>query len=148
MNIRRLGAGDERVLAQLALDDAAFDLAERGRALRPLEPDAAAAYLADPSVLHWVAEEDGVVLGHMLAYVERRRSGEALQALLYEIGVRAERRREGIGRALVGALEQWMSDAGAPEAWVLADNPGAEAFYAACGFLRDGEQPVSFTRRL
>jgi GNAT superfamily N-acetyltransferase len=146
--VRRLGAGDEQVLAQLALDDAHFDLEERGGALRPLPADAAAAYLADPSVLHWIAEADDVVLGHLLAYVERRRSGDALQVLLYEIGVRAERRREGVGRALIGALEAWMRDAGAVEAWVLADNRGAEAFYAACGFERDAEQPVSFTKHL
>ena len=31
-----------------------------------------------------------------------------------------------------------------PLVWVLADNPGAEAFYAACGFLRgaDNDQDV------
>jgi hypothetical protein len=32
-----------------------------------------------------------------------------------------------------------MADEGIPEAWVLADNPGAEAFYAACGFERGEE---------
>ncbi len=26
------------------------------------------------------------------------------------------------------------------ECWVLADNPGAIEFYAACGFVRDDEQ--------
>jgi hypothetical protein len=38
----------------------------------------------------------------------------------------------------------WMEDGDVPEVWVLADNPGAEAFYAACGFERgaDNEQGV------
>jgi hypothetical protein len=33
--------------------------------------------------------------------------------------------------------------------WVLADNPGAEAFYAACGFRRgdDDEQGVLMLQR-
>jgi hypothetical protein len=34
---------------------------------------------------------------------------------------------------------RWMEREGVPEAWVLADNPGAETFYAACGFERGGE---------
>jgi len=31
---------------------------------------------------------------------------------------------------------------------VLADHPGAEAFYRACGFARDDEQPVQMTLEL
>jgi hypothetical protein len=34
---------------------------------------------------------------------------------------------------------RWMREEGVPEVWVLADNPGAEAFYAACGFVPGGE---------
>jgi hypothetical protein len=45
---------------------------------RPLTDDEAAAYL-EPTVLHWVAEEGGVVLGHLLSYVELRRAGEPRQ---------------------------------------------------------------------
>jgi GNAT superfamily N-acetyltransferase len=146
--IRRLGAGDEAIVAQLAVEDAEFDLLERGAPLRPLQPDAARRYLADPGVLHWVAEEDGAVVGHLLCYVERRRSGDELQLLLYEIGVRASRRRQGIGRALLAAMRGWMTEHGVLETWVLADNPEAERFYAACGFVQDDEQAVMFTLRL
>jgi hypothetical protein len=32
-----------------------------------------------------------------------------------------------------------MENAGVPLVWVLADNPDAEAFYAASGFERGGE---------
>lgn len=31
------------------------------------------------------------------------------------------------------------------EVWVLADNRGAEDFYASCGFVRDDEQGVLMT---
>jgi N-acetylglutamate synthase-like GNAT family acetyltransferase len=98
-------------------------------------------------VLHWVAEEDGVVVGHLLCYVELRRAGEMRQLLLYEIGVRQASRRRGIGTALMQSMRRWMNDEGVVEAWVLADNPGAEAFYAACGFARDDEQAIQMTLR-
>lgn len=39
-------------------------------------------------------------------------------------------------------MRTWMEEQGVPEAWVLADNPGAQLFYAACGFARDEEQGV------
>jgi GNAT superfamily N-acetyltransferase len=143
--IRRLGPGDERVLEVLAADEEDFDLAERGAPRKPVTGADAAAYLTDPNVLHWVAEEGGVVVGHLLAYLERRRAGAARQVLLYEIGVREAHRRKGVGTALVEAMRTWMVDERVAEAWVPADNDGAEAFYAACGFVRDDVQPVQMT---
>jgi N-acetylglutamate synthase-like GNAT family acetyltransferase len=67
----------------------------------------------------------------------RHQAGREL--LLYSIGVRQSELRRGIGSALVQEMLGWMKDAGVPEVWVLADNPGAEAFYAACGFARGAE---------
>ena len=119
----------------------------RGGPRGALSADATAAYLADPAVLHWVAEEDGAVVGHLLCYVERRRRGDERQLLLYEIGVRSDRRRRGIGRALLDAMDEWMLSEGVHEAWVLADHREAEAFYAACGFVRSADQPVAMERR-
>jgi aminoglycoside 3-N-acetyltransferase I len=145
--IRRLGPGDEAVLAVLAADEADFDLEEPGedRSREPVTGADAAAYLSDPNVLHWVAEEGGVVLGHLLAYLERRRAGPARQVLLYEIGVREAHRRRGIGTALVDAMRDWMVEHDVAEAWVPSDSGDAEAFYAACGFVRDDVQPVQMT---
>ena len=42
-----------------------------------------------------------------------------------------------------------MRDERVPEVWVLADNPDAEAFYAACGFRRGDadEQGVLMLQR-
>ena len=60
--------------------------------------------------------------------------------LLFEIGVRQDARRRGAGRAMVEAMRAFMEREGIDVAWVLADNPGAIAFYAACGFARDEEQ--------
>jgi predicted N-acetyltransferase YhbS len=131
----------------LAEDDEDFDLAEHGAPGRPLTDDEAVAYLREPTVLHWVAEDGGVVVGHLLSYVELRRAGEPRQLLLYEIGVRQASRRRGVGTALVQAMGRWMRDEGVDEAWVLADDPEAVAFYTACGFTRDDEQAVQMTLR-
>ena len=142
---RLLGPGDEALLARLAEEEPDFDLAGRSTPRAPLSPADASAYLTDPSVLHWVAEEDGRVVGDLQCYVERRGAGAARQLLLYDIGVREADRRRGVGTALVQAMRAWMEREAVDEVWVLADNPGAEAFYAACGFSRDDEQPVQMT---
>jgi aminoglycoside 3-N-acetyltransferase I len=148
LTIHRLGPGDTRVLAALAEEQAAFDIAGRGRPRAPLGRAAAAAYLADQHVLHWIAEENGTVVGHLLCYLQRRRAAEPLQLMLYEIGVRDGHRRQGVGSALMSEMEEWMRGNGVASVWVLADNEQAEAFYAACGFARDDPPPVQMSRRL
>ena len=148
MMIRRLGPGDEADLALLARDAPDFDLAGRTPVEAPLRDDAAAAYLADPGVLHWVAEEDGEIVGELLCHPLRLPSRHGRELLLYSIGVRERHRRRGVGRSLVDEMLRWMRHEGVPEVWVLADNPAAEQFYAACGFRRgeDDEQGVLMLR--
>jgi ribosomal protein S18 acetylase RimI-like enzyme len=148
LTVRRLGPGDEPILVTFAEEDADFDLSERGDAKRPLGQEAARGYLSDPSVLHWIAEERNTVLGHLHCQLVRRASGEELELLLYEIGVRTAARRRGVGTALVDTMLEWMASNDVPEAWVLADNPGATEFYAACGFQIAADAPVYLTRRL
>ena len=150
IDIRRLGGGDEGVLAVIAREADDFDLAGRSKPETPLSPSAAAAYLADPGVVHWVAEEDGLVVGELLCHVVRLPSGSGRELLLYSIGVRAARRRRGIGTALIREMLGWARAAGLEEVWVIADNAGAEAFYTACGFARraDDEEAVYLERRV
>jgi ribosomal protein S18 acetylase RimI-like enzyme len=137
------------MLALLAREDAAFDVPGRGGPRLPLDDVDASLYLADPSVLHWVAlDEAGVPLGHLLAYVQRRRSGAARELLLYEIGVHETHRLRGIGTALVDAMMRWMGYSFVRDVWVLADNDEAAAFYEACGFTRDALQPTQMSRRV
>jgi GNAT superfamily N-acetyltransferase len=137
--VRRLGPGDEAVLEQLAREAPEFDLAGRSTPDEPLAPADAAAYLADESVLHWIAEEQGRVVGELLCHVLGMPHGPGRELLLYSIGVREGHRRRGVGRALVEAMVRWAAGTGVREVWVLADNPGAEAFYEACGFRRGAE---------
>jgi ribosomal protein S18 acetylase RimI-like enzyme len=140
--IRRLGPGDAAVLELLARDSADFDLAGRSGPDPPLARAQAERYLANPDILHWVAEDNGTVLGELLCHLLGMPHGSGSELLLYSIGVREHARRRGIGRALVDELRGWAGQAGVPEVWVLADNPGAERFYEACGFRRgrDDEQ--------
>jgi len=145
LRVRRLAPGDEAILELLAREDADFDLAERGEPLAPLSPEAARDYLADPHVLHWIAEQGGVILGHLYCAVVRKRAADPLEVLLYEIGVRAAHRRRGVGRALMAVLDEWIAEHQIIESWVLADNADAVAFYRACGFV-DGEPPVYLVR--
>lgn len=143
-DVRRLGPGDEAVLDLVGRDEGDFG-ADPAAPARPATPQPAA-YLADPSVLHWVAEDGDEVVGHLLCYVQPRRAGDARQVLVYEIGVRAAHRRRGIGRALVAELDAWMAANGVAAAWLLAD-AGAVPFYEACGFEVAAEQSTLMRRR-
>ncbi len=103
-------------------------------------------YLSHPDVLHWVGEVDGEVVGHLLCYVQYRRSGTARQLMLYEIGVRDDWRRRGVGSRLIAAMEWWMRSSKIRKVWVLADNPTAVSFYSACGFSPSEDQPTQLSR--
>ena len=138
--VRRLRAGDEHILRLLALRDPDFDIADRRPAAAPLDPltdDEARRYLSDPTVLFWVADEGADIVGFLSCNVMPYRAQPARELMLYEIGVHRDHRRRGIGRALVAAMTEWMSENGVPEVWLGADNPGAEQFYLACGFEID-----------
>jgi GNAT superfamily N-acetyltransferase len=71
------------------------------------------------------------------------RKQPARELLLYEIGVRSAWRHRGVGRRLMSTMTDWMRAEGIVTAWVFADNPGAEQFYAACGF-GPGEGPAVY----
>jgi ribosomal protein S18 acetylase RimI-like enzyme len=148
VRLRRLQRGDASVLHRLAIDDADFGVEGSGEAEKPLDVDGADRYLGHPSVLHWVAEEDAEVLGFLQCQIVHKRTGGPVELLLYEIGVRAHARRRGVGRALIGEMVGWMRMHGVDEVWVLADNPGATAFYQAVGFDAAPDAPVYLTRTL
>ena len=150
IEIRRLGPGDEDVLAVIAREAADFDLAGRSKREAPLPVSEADAYLADPAIVHWIAEVDRLVVGELLCHVLRLPSGSGRELLLYSIGVRTGHRRRGIGTGLVREMLGWARAEGLEVVWVLADNPEAEAFYFACGFARGGEseEAVYLERRV
>src|SRR6478736_5210261 len=112
VTIKRLGPGDEAILDILARDDADFDLDGRSEAQRPLKPSMAQRYLASPSVLHWIAFQDGVVTGFLYCAHLLLRTDPGQELLLYEIGVRKAHRRKGVGRALLDHMARWMQSNG------------------------------------
>ena len=148
VSIKRLGPGDEATLELLATEDGDFDLEGRGAPLLPLKAGSARAYLANPGVLHWVATEDGAVVGFLYCAYILLRSDPGHELLLYEIGVRQAARRSGVGRALLDHMEGWMKQNGVSAVWVCADNAVAVDFYRGCGFETEQPQPVYMTREV
>ena len=73
---------------------------------------------------------DGAPLGHAIGQI----AGDIGEVL--ELGVLPSARRRGVGRTLLGALEEALVGRGAAELWLelRADNPGALALYQADGF--------------
>ena len=148
LSFRRLAPGDEAILALLAREEVDFGLDRGGVSARPLEPAAARRYLEHPAVLLWVAFDAEVVVGLLQCTILPLRAGEESELLLYDIGVRGSRRRQGIGRALLAEMERWMGENGVADVWVLADGPGALEFYRACGFTTEEPVPVYLLRHL
>lgn len=152
MSIRRLGPGDEAILSRLAALSGDFDIAGRSEPEQPLGPEAAARYLANPAVLHWVAfagvEPFADPVGDLYCLHLPLGSGEGSELLLYDLGVHWQWRRRGIGRQLIAHMHAWMRANQVNEVWVCADNPEAVAFYRACGFGVETGQPVYMTRSL
>jgi len=109
---------------------------------QPLDAAAAAAYLSDPLVWHWVAERVDMVVGFLMCLVQRRRHGTPLQVLLYDLGVRAAYRRQGVATGLIAELVHEMARQGIDKAWVLADNPVAVSAYERSGFVRRDSHDV------
>lgn len=136
-SVRLLRPGDEGIIHALAIEDADFDVEGRGRSLEPLSPFEARDYLNNPSVLHWVALEQDSPVGFLVCIVIPLRAGSGRELLLYEVGVRINRRRQGIGRALLKQMREWMGSNEVTDVWVLADNPEAVEFYSSCGFTTE-----------
>ena len=128
-SVRRPGPGDERLLECRGRDAADFYLAGRGESEAPLSPAEA---------------------GEFLCHVPRTPSGTGPELLLYAVGVRRAHRRCGVGSALLRTMFDWATTEGIAWVWVLADNPGAQRFYASSGFRvgEPGEQGVLMLREV
>ena len=118
MDIRRLGKGDEDVVAILATS----------------KPQTA--LLGDERTIFLVAfDDEGAPIGFVFGYELPRRHGHATQLLVYEVEVDERHRGRGIGKALLGDLASIARERGIVEGWVLtdADNEAAMALYRSAG---------------
>ncbi len=135
--IRSLGPEDAELFNQLSEADNLFDEDPSVAPSGALTPDGARAFLADTSVLCWVAESGPLTVGFLHCIVQRRRTaGPWAELLLMEMGVHADWRRVGVGTALVSAMELWMAGNDVLEVWVPA-NTYAVGFYLKSGFTVD-----------
>jgi len=135
--IRRLSAGDAELFNRLSDADNLFDEDPSVASSGALTLDGARAFLADPTVLFWVAESGTHTVGFLHACVQRRRTaGPWAELLLMEMGVHVQWRRSGVGTALVAAMEAWMRENDVADVWVPA-NTYAVGFYLKTGFTPD-----------
>lgn len=129
MHIERLIAGDDaKVIAAAEL----FDNVPGA--------EATADFLARPDhYLHVAYDDEGVpagfITGVLMVHPDKGR-----EMFLYELGVAESHRGRGIGKALVGQLEQVARGAGCYGLFVLTDvdNVAALATYGAAGAHDDG----------
>ena len=137
LSIRKIGPEDGATLNALAETDNLFDEDPAVAPSVALTPDGARDFLADPTVLFWLAQVEDLTVGFLHCCVQRRRThGPWAELLLMEMGTRAGYRRQGIGRALIAAMEEWMRANGVRDVWVPADT-SAVGFYRKCGFATD-----------
>lgn len=124
VEIRHLGPGDEEaVLAAPALFDDAPD------------PDATRRFLAEPTHhLFFAYDPAGRPVG-FVSGVETTHPDKGTEMFLYELGVYAPARRQGVGRALVEALAAFSEGRGCYGMWALTDddNVAAQKTYQRAG---------------
>ena len=139
MRIRRLGPPDAalavgalRSLKETARDDLGDEVLRR--------------FLARPENVLLVADEGTTPAGYLVAYFLDRVDRPESMACLYEIGVSAEHRRRGIGRALIEELQRICREARVMKVWVVASrsNEAAMRLYAGTGAREAGVDDVVF----
>lgn len=125
MTIRLLKAGEDAVLQAVAPD--VFD--------DPIDPAAAAKFLADPNHYLAVAMDDGVVIGFVSAVRYFHPDKPNPELWINEVGVAESHRGQGIARRLMAAVLDEVRQQGCVEAWVLTNrsNTAAMRLYASSG---------------
>lgn len=125
--IRRIGPGDEDVVAALATREPHTEL------------------LYDERTIFLVAFEDGEPIGFAFGYVLPRRHGKRTTLFVYEVEVDAQHRRRGVATQLMRRL---ASEAGADESFVLTEpgNDPANALYRSLGGTRSDAVQWDFDR--
>lgn len=141
--IRRLRPGDEAVALELfAMMVAVFDEDASGEVL---EFDYITDLLARPDFYAVAALEGNTAIGGITAHVLPMTRKRESELFIYDLAVRADRQRRGVGRALVKALLELAAAEGIATSFVAADNEDAHAlsFYRSVG--GDGAPVTIFT---
>lgn len=125
VEIRILSAQDAAVLDRVAPD--VFD--------EPIDPRAAAAFLADPRHHLAVACADGVVVGFASGVHYFHPDKPVPELFVNEVGVAPTHQNRGLAKAILRRLLEHGRELGCGQAWVLTDrdNTPAQRVYAAAG---------------
>ena len=136
LTIRRLAPGDEALAARVALDF-------KGASISPAH---AAQFLADPANVLIVAQSAAELAGFVLAYRLDRLDRDASQLFVYEVGVRPQLQRRGIGTRLMGEVRRLVIRERLMEAFVLteADNVAARELYNGTGAQVESSHSIVF----
>ena len=136
MRVERVRQGDEqRVIDAGHLFD------------RPPDEQATRAYLADErNYLLLAYLDDGAAVGFVRGTALRRLDGPERQMFLYEIDVAPEHQRQGVGTALIRALEQICRDERFAEMFVFTNrsNTAAMGLYASTGAHTESDDEQMF----
>jgi ribosomal protein S18 acetylase RimI-like enzyme len=133
LELRRLGVGDDEVVAQAA---SLFD--------KPPVPSETAAFLAAEGHHVILALLDGEPVG-FVSGVEMIHPDKGRELFLYELGVAEQARGQGVGTALVRALAELARERGCYGMWVLTDADNGAALQA---YRRAGATATSATLML
>jgi aminoglycoside 3-N-acetyltransferase I len=129
---RRLTQDDTTLATQLfALMAEVFDEGPRAE-LRAAYVDG---LLRRPDFWAIAAFVDGELAGGLTAHTLPMTRSESFEIFIYDLAVRADRQRRGVGRRLVGALREMAAAEGIDDVFVPADDEDAHAlaFYRALG---------------
>lgn len=144
--VRRLRAGDEAIArAMFATIAAVFEEEQSGE---PLRDDDVASLLRREDFWAVVATEGDVVVGGLTAHALPMTRSRSTELFIYDLAVRADRQRQGIGRALVTQLSSFAREAGIDVVFVPADSEDTHAieFYRAIGGVPSPATFFTFSR--
>ena len=139
IEIRRFSRDDVAAARQLfALMAQVFE-----EEARPLSDAYVARLLSRPEFWAIAAFVDGDLVGGLTAHTLPMTRTESFEVFIYDIAVRADRQRQGVGRRLIGALREMAATQGIHDLFVPADDEDAHAleFYRALGATGS---PVTF----
>lgn len=102
-------------------------------------------FLNLPGARAWVAEDDGQLVAFIIARRATRRHGHIIT-----LDVREDRRREGIGTALLATAEDWLRGEGVTRTRLetAANDPVAVAFWQKTGYVIVGRLPDYYLGRI
>ena len=101
-----------------------------------------AGWFLEPGVITVVATEKQRRYGFAMLIMEKQRMFEPRRGHLLAIGIFPQHQREGIGRALLGHMEEVARQYGSTEMrlWTAIDNEPALSFFEKAGFLIIGSK--------